>query len=52
MDKKMGFMGFFVALGIQILQVVIAFIPEEPVEIFSGALYGMRGGLVSACPGV
>jgi len=43
--EKMGIMGFFVVLGIQVLQVVIAFIPGEPVEIFSGALYGTIGGL-------
>lgn len=42
---KMGVIGFLIVLGIQILQVVIAYIPGETVEIFSGALYGTMGGL-------
>lgn len=42
---KMGIIGFLIVMGIQILQVVIAFISGEPVEIFSGALYGTVGGL-------
>lgn len=49
--EKMGVMGFLVVLGIQILQVVIAFIPGEPVEIFSGALYGTVGGLLICLSG-
>mgnify|MGYP002589264205 CR=1 FL=1 len=44
-------MGLLVVLGIQILQVVIAFIPGEPVEIFSGALYGTVGGLLICLSG-
>lgn len=48
---KMGIMGFLVVLGIQILQVVIAFIPGELVEIFSGALYGTVGGLLICLSG-
>lgn len=35
-----------VLLGIQILQIVIAFIPGEPIEILAGVLYGTSGGLV------
>ena len=31
--------------GAQMLQVVIAFIPGEPVELIAGALYGSAGGL-------
>lgn len=48
---QMGIMGFLVVLGIQILQVVIAFIPGEPIEIFSGALYGTVGGLLICLSG-
>ncbi len=43
--ENMGFGGVLVMLGIQILQVVIAFIPGEPVEILMGILFGTFGGL-------
>lgn len=42
---QMGVAGFFALLGLQILQVVIAFIPGEPVELLAGAMYGALGGL-------
>ncbi len=42
---KMGVKGLFIVLGVQILQVIIAFIPGEPVELLSGALYGTIGGM-------
>lgn len=35
-----------VLLGIQIFQIVVAFIPGEPIEILSGVLYGTFGGLI------
>lgn len=41
-----GVLGFLVILGVQILQVVIAFIPGEPVELLAGVLYGPWLGLV------
>lgn len=37
--------GIMALLGIQILQIVIAFIPGEPVEITAGAILGTVGGL-------
>ncbi|WP_349674140.1 VTT domain-containing protein [Lacrimispora sp.] len=40
-----GFGGWLLVLCIQIIQIVIAFIPGEPVEILAGALYGWAGGL-------
>lgn len=40
-----GIGGWFLVLGIQIVQIVIAFIPGEPVEILAGVLYGGFGGL-------
>ncbi len=43
--ENMGFGGVLIMLGIQILQVVIAFIPGEPVEILMGILFGTFGGL-------
>lgn len=40
-----GIVGWLLVLCIQIIQIVIAFIPGEPVEILAGALYGGVGGL-------
>ena len=36
---------FFAVLGLQILQIVIAVLPGEPIEILCGALFGTWGGL-------
>lgn len=44
--SSMGVLGPLLILGIQILQIVIAFIPGEPVEILAGALYGAWSGLL------
>lgn len=43
---SMGIGGWFVMLGVQVLQVVVAFIPGEPVEVLSGFLFGGIGGLL------
>ncbi len=40
-----GVGGWLLVLCIQIIQIVIAFIPGEPVEILAGVLYGGFGGL-------
>lgn len=40
-----GIGGWLLVLCIQIIQIVIAFIPGEPVEILAGVLYGGFGGL-------
>lgn len=40
-----GIGGWLLVLGIQIIHIVIAFIPGEPVEILAGVLYGGFGGL-------
>lgn len=47
-----GFWGILVFIGIQILQIVIAFIPGEPIEIVAGILYGMWGGLATCIIGI
>ncbi|NMA79546.1 MAG: TVP38/TMEM64 family protein [Clostridiales bacterium] len=47
-----GFWGILVFIGIQILQIVIAFIPGEPIEIVAGILYGMWGGLAASIIGI
>lgn len=41
-----GAWGYGIMLLIQIGQIIIAFIPGEPVEIVSGILYGTFGGLL------
>lgn len=38
--------GVFILLGIQILQVIVAFIPGEVVQLAAGALYGPFWGMV------
>lgn len=49
--NKMGGAGILLTLLIQIVQVVIAFIPGEPVEILAGALYGTVPGLLICLAG-
>ncbi len=53
MQEKVGLwvdthriVGWLIILGVQILQIIIAFIPGEPVEILAGVLFGTWGGLV------
>lgn len=43
--QRAGIWGGLAVLGVQVLQVVIAFIPGEPIELIAGALYGTWGGL-------
>lgn len=44
--EQLGFLGMFALLFVQILQVVIAIIPGEAVEILAGLLYGTLLGFV------
>ena len=48
----LGPWGAVIFLVIQILQVVIAFIPGEPVELAAGLLYGTWGGLLICLTGI
>lgn len=50
--QSYGYFGVFVALGIQFLQVFIALIPGEFVEIGMGYAYGWIGGTVLCLLGV
>lgn len=43
--QNLGWKGWFTVLTIQVLQIFIAIIPGEIVEILSGVLYGALGGL-------
>ena len=50
--SSMGVLGWAVMLGLQVLQIVVAVIPGEPVEILMGALYGAWGGFLTCELGV
>lgn len=43
--SSLGFEGWLIFLGLQMLQVIVAFIPGEPVQLLAGVLYGTWGGL-------
>lgn len=47
-----GWKGYLVALGIQMLQVVVALIPGEVVEIGAGCAFGWLGGTLICLAGV
>ena len=47
-----GFLGVLVMIGLQILQIVVAIIPGQPMEILAGALYGTFGGMIVALIGI
>ncbi|QQO08303.1 TVP38/TMEM64 family protein [Breznakiella homolactica] len=48
---KLGIGGWFIVFGIQVLQIVVAVIPGEPVELIAGAAYGAFGGLIVCLAG-
>ena len=50
--RSTGVRGLLVFLGLQMLQILVAVIPGEPVEIMAGALYGALGGMVICLVGV
>lgn len=47
-----GGAGLGAFLGLQVMQVVVAVIPGEPVELMAGALYGTFGGLAVCMAGL
>ncbi len=49
---NMGFTGVLITLGLQILQIVVAVIPGQPMEIISGILYGTWGGMALCLVGI
>lgn len=49
---SLGIRGWFIFMALQIIQIVIAVIPGEPVELLAGILYGGWGGLASCLAGV
>ncbi len=49
---NMGIKGVLITLGLQILQIVVAVIPGQPMEIISGMLYGTWGGMLLCLVGI
>lgn len=49
---NMGFKGVVFVLLLQILQIIIAVIPGQPMEIISGMLYGTWGGMLLCLVGI
>lgn len=49
--RNSGFTGICAFLGLQVLQVVVAVLPGEPVELMAGILYGTWGGLAMCLVG-
>ena len=49
---SLGFGGWLVTLGIQLLQIFLAFIPGEPVEIMMGYVWGPIGGMLTCLLGI
>ena len=50
--QSKGIWGILVFLALQILHVVVAVLPGEPVELMAGALFGPIGGLLICLTGV
>ncbi|MBE6532911.1 MAG: TVP38/TMEM64 family protein [Ruminococcaceae bacterium] len=48
----LGFGGWLVSLGIQLLQIFVAFIPGEPVELLLGYLWGPWLGMLTCLIGI
>ncbi len=49
--QSLGIFGVLLMLLIQVLQIVIAFIPGEVVQVLAGAMYGTWGGLLLCLAG-
>ncbi|MBC8570951.1 TVP38/TMEM64 family protein [Zongyangia hominis] len=50
--RSFGAGGFFIILGLQVLQVVVAVLPGEPIELLAGAMFGTWGGLFTCYLGL
>ena len=49
---NMGIKGVLMTLGLQILQIVVAVIPGQPMEVIAGMLYGTFGGMALCLVGI
>lgn len=50
--ETLGPWGIIALFSIQVLQIIIAFLPGEPVELVAGAMYGAFGGLLICLAGI
>lgn len=50
--SSMGFKGVLMVLGLQILQIIVAVIPGQPMEIIAGMLYGTWWGMLLCLLGI
>ena len=50
--ESIGFWGWLLAVGMQVLQVVVAFLPGEPFEIIIGMVFGPIGGMLTCMLGI
>lgn len=50
--SSLGFLGILLMLGIQVLQIIVAVIPGEPIELIMGLMYGTWGGLALTLTGI
>lgn len=50
--QSVGISGWFIMLAVQVLQVIFAIIPGEPVEVLSGLLFGTWSGLFLCLLGI
>ncbi len=49
---RLGVWGILAMLLLQVLQIVVAIIPGEPVELAAGTMYGALGGLILCLTGI
>lgn len=52
MVESLGVFGILLLILVQVLQIIVAFIPGEVIEFVSGAMYGATGGLVIDLVGI
>ena len=49
---NMGLKGVIITLGLQVLQIIVAIIPGQPMEVIAGMLYGTWGGMLLCLVGI
>lgn len=49
---NMGVKGVFLVIVMQVIQIIVAVIPGQPMEIISGMLYGTIGGMIVCLIGI
>ena len=50
--EELGFQGVLILLGLIFIQMFVAFLPGEPIELLAGMSYGAIGGLIVIYVGV